>query len=182
MADERHGRRTGGPSGRQRARPSPHHGGQDGSFQLVLVECLEEAGLRGSRTVEAEDVLLALARAGSQDSRDLLAHAGLDYDSLRGALEQERRAALASVGMADPDPSLFAAAPRDDRPTWGTSLREAMSRARPYLHRSRGGPAAEYALLLGVLLAGYGTVPRALALAGVDADALIGRLQRLARH
>jgi hypothetical protein len=71
-------------------------------------------------------------------------------------------------------------ATRRSRPGWGASIREALRRA-PYRARSRPDRErlAVADTLVGVLRADLGTVPRALAYAGVDRDALISRLEQL---
>ena len=154
-----------------------------GPWAELMVEALHQAALRGSRTIEAEHVLLAITVAGTSDTRALLADAGIDNERLARALKEERRAALARIGFRDLDETVLVATPhteRIDRPMWGTSIREAMARARRVgSGRSRSGRGPSDAdFVLGILLANLGTVPRALELAGIDRDTLIGRIQR----
>lgn len=150
-----------------------------GSLRSVVVRAIEEATSRGSRTVEAEDVLLALSSAGSPETRQTLAAAGLDHDSLLAALEAERLHNLAYLGI-DPDLARQEpTAPRSGRPVWGTSVREALSRSHSVAGRAaRNRRMSERDAIIGILLANFGTLPRALTLAGVQRDALIGALQR----
>lgn len=156
--------------------------GQYGSLRPIVAQAVEEAGQRGSTTVEAEDLLLALASAGTPETRAMLADAGLDHQSILDALRNERRHSLNYIGIAPLEENRLTTAPRTGRPGWGTSVREAMGRGRMPLNKNRQRGVAECDVLIGVLLARLGTVPRALALAGIDIDALIGRLQRERTH
>jgi len=151
---------------------------QYGSLRTVVVQAIEEARLRGSTSVEAEDLLLALASCGTTETKQSLERAGLDHESILRALRDERRHSLAQAGIEAVDDERLVATPRTDRPSWGTSVREAVSRGRSTVNRNRNRRAAETDVLVGILLANFGTVPRALTLAGIDRDALIGRLQR----
>ena len=115
----------------------------------------------GSPTIEAEHLLLALA-----DREPVLADAGLDHDGLLAALEAERDRSLVAVGISAADFDLPTAPVA--RPRFAASSKRALERAvRAALARSDKRIAGGH-ILLGVLAAEAGTVPRALAVAGVD--------------
>lgn len=121
-----------------------------------------EAAALGARTVEAEHLLLALS--------DTI---GVDHDTLVDALELETAASLDAVGvpLRPPPP------PRRPRtPRIGASAKLALHRSlQAALARKDRRIGAEH-LALGVLQAEVGTVPRALALAGLDREALAAGL------
>jgi len=114
-----------------------------------------------SPTIEAEHLLLALA-----DCQPVLADFGLDHDGVLAALEAERDRSLLSVGISAGDFDL-PPAPRT-RPRMAASSKLALERAlRAAVARSDKRLAGGH-ILLGVLAAEAGTVPRALEIAGVD--------------
>ena len=134
-----------------------------------------EARADGARFVEAEHVLLALA-ASDTDAGKVLIEAGLDRARLAAALREERRQSLAFAGVGNA--VLTPAAAESDRPvTFGTTAKAALARALHASHRerSRRERLDSVNFLVGILSAELGTVPRALALAGVDRSALVAR-------
>ncbi|WP_308465573.1 Clp protease N-terminal domain-containing protein [Rathayibacter soli] len=175
----------------------------------VFIRAVDEATRRGSATVEAEHLLLAVTLEGRGAVSEALGESGLNYDMLDAALRDERARSLAVAGVTAPDVTLLTATPRRNRPGWGASAREALRRGHAGAqrnatghgavgHRASGRGAAgqataghgigghdrrrrmaEVDILVGILRAELGTVPRALAFAGVDRDALIDRLQQL---
>jgi D-alanyl-D-alanine carboxypeptidase len=121
-----------------------------------------------SPTIEAEHLLLALA-----DCQPVLADHGLDHDGVLAALDEERARSLRSVGISAADFDL-PPAPRT-RPRMAASSKRALERAlRAAVARSDKRIAGRH-VLLGVLAAEAGTVPRALAIAGVDRQELRDR-------
>jgi len=121
-----------------------------------------EATALGSKTVEAEHLLLALS-----------ATIGVDRESLIRALDAETAASLdaVGVGLRPPPPSARATQPR-----MGASAKIALHRAmESALARGDNEIRAEH-VALGVLAANVGTVPRALAIAGLDRAVLAARL------
>jgi ATP-dependent Clp protease ATP-binding subunit ClpA len=119
----------------------------------------------GSPTVEAEHLLLALA-----DRQPVLAEFGLDHDGVLAALDEERVRSLLAVGISAADFDL-PPAPLT-RPRFAASSKLALERAvRAAVARSDKRIAGGH-LLLGVLAAEAGTVPRALAIAGIDRQEL----------
>jgi D-alanyl-D-alanine carboxypeptidase len=127
-----------------------------------------EARELGSPTIEAEHLLLALA-----DRVDALPAVGLDHDGVLTALDAERDRSLAAVGVSASDfqPPLL-----PTKPKFATSAKSALElalRAAVVRGDKRILPGH---LLLGVLRPQAGTVPRALAQAGVDRDDLRARV------
>ncbi len=141
----------------------------------LVARCVEEAARRGTTVVEAEHVLLAISADPDIPASRLLADAGLDHASIESALRDERLRSLASAGVEPVDAQSLAVSrrtdKRTDKPRWGASVAMAMKRER------RGGGSRALAVLIGVLRAEVGTVPRALALAGIDRPALLARLE-----
>ena len=135
-----------------------------------------EAERDGAKAIEAEHMLLALTASSDGDAARLLNEAGLDYERLASALKQERRRTLAFVGMKERNQEVAAATERESPISLGTSAKAAVKRAligarheRHLVHlRSTD-------LLAGILEAELGTVPRALAIAGIDRAALTSR-------
>ena len=114
----------------------------------------------GSRTIEAEHLLLALAAGG--------AIPGLDRLDVLDALDAERTRSLLAAGVSG-DVDL---PPTAVRPRMAASAKLALERSlRAAVARSDRSIRAGH-LLLGVLAAEAGTVPRALEIAGIDRDAL----------
>ena len=148
------------------------------TLKAVVMRAIDEAIRRGAPNVEAEHLLLAIA-AGREVAARTLAEFGLDHGAVDAALRGEREHALRAAGI-EPVAEERLQSTRRSRPGWGASVREAFRRA-PYRARSR--PDRERLAiadtLIGILRADLGTVPRALAYAGVDRAALISRLEEL---
>jgi hypothetical protein len=135
-----------------------------------------EARRCGARSIEAEHMLLALATRSDTGAGRVLIGAGLDHDRLVCALVDERRRTLAIAGLR-PLEHMPAATAADGSVSLGTSAKAALRRA---LHASREARPRRARLdgtdlLIGILGAELGTVPRALAIAGIDRCALIAR-------
>jgi ATP-dependent Clp protease ATP-binding subunit ClpA len=141
----------------------------------VLFEAKDEARRAGHGAVEAEDLLLALSK--QPDIKVL----GLEYSKLQEALAEEEQRCLASVGVVvSPfEPSRKPRATR--RSAWmgmglSTSAKNALVRA---LRESARGGYKELTsrhLLLGLIAAEQGRVPRALRIAGIDSEELRSRI------
>ena len=146
-------------------------------FHFVIMSARAEARAAGSRTIEAEHVLLALA---SQEgiSRAILESSGLDHDAILAALDREFEESLLAVGI-----SLEATSPvsenrnLDIQPRFARSAKLALERAAALVQKRITPPLEPIHLLIGVLSAGEGTVPRVLAIAGVDAPDLKKRAE-----
>jgi ATP-dependent Clp protease ATP-binding subunit ClpA len=151
------------------------------SLRRVVNRAIDEAARLGASTVEAEHLLLAIS-ASSDVASGVLADFGLDHAGVESALRSEREHALRAAGI-EPVSDERLRATRRSRPGWGASVREALLRVGDRAHRDRGRAERKRLLvadaLLGILRADLGTVPRALAYAGVDRQALINRLESL---
>ena len=151
------------------------------TLKRVVIRAIDEATRRGAATVEAEHLLLAIS-AGKDVPGTTLAEFGLDHSGVDAALRAEREQALRAAGI-EPVADERLRATRGSRPGWGASIREALRGADFRAHRDRGRAERERLVvadaLIGILRADLGTVPRALAYAGVDRRALIARLEQL---
>jgi ATP-dependent Clp protease ATP-binding subunit ClpA len=138
----------------------------------VVKDALEEARESGARSVEAEHLLLAIAGRRGDAAAACLAEAGLDREAVLAALEAEEVHSLAAAGVARAAFDLPPPAPGASPPRVGESVKLALGRG----HRAAAGRGDRAIvaghLLLGVLAAERGTVPRALALSGIDRDEL----------
>ena len=138
--------------------------------RTVVVAAEGEARALGSPAVEAEHLLLALTLAPATGS--LLGAAGLPHDALRDALASEVERSLEAVGVSLAGFDAPALAPTAARLRFGTSAKRALE-ATMKAAVARGDRRLEAPhLLLGVLAAERGTVPRTLAAAGVERAAL----------
>jgi len=149
--------------------------------RAIVRQAEKEAAETGSPLIEAEHLLLAMTGEHGIEARDVLASAGLDRDALRAALDREFRQSLAAAGVTLP-PGGLPAASRDParRARMAASGKLVLERA--LKAAAARGQIQPGHLLLGVLAAQAGTVPRALKLAGVDQGDLAARArQALAR-
>jgi ATP-dependent Clp protease ATP-binding subunit ClpA len=145
--------------------------------RAIVRQAEKEAAEDGSPLIGAEHMLLAMTGEHGIEARDVLASAGLDRDSLRAALDREFRQSLAAAGVTLPAGGLPAAS-RDParRARMAASGKLVLERA---LKAAAGrGQIRPGHLLLGVLAAQAGTVPRALAVAGVDQGDLAARTRQ----
>jgi len=150
-------------------------------LRKIVIAAIDQAAARNSASAEAEDLLLAIAASRSPVA-GILASGGLDHEGILGLLRAERERSLAALGIPPIDPEILRATLRPARPAWGASLRAALLRARQPGVRGRARHRLTTAnVAAGVLLAGYGTVPRALAYGGIDRDALIEQLKETTR-
>jgi ATP-dependent Clp protease ATP-binding subunit ClpA len=138
-------------------------------FHSVVLSARDEARATGSRAIEAEHLLLALASQEGTDAREILESAGLDHAAICAALERQFEESLRAVGvlLEDSAPVSETWSP-DVKPRFARSAKLALERA-VALEPKRIAPHLEpIHLLLGVLYARAGTVPRILAIAGID--------------
>lgn len=153
-------------------------------FRPMIGVAMIEATNRASSTVEAEHLLLAFLFNRTARTTEIAAEHGLTYESFSAALQQEREQTLAAVGVFMPNPERLKAAPRvrSGGPRFGAAAKETWERA---VRRARGRRGVRGASLratatdfvIGILSAELGTVPRALALAGIDRAAIISALE-----
>ena len=138
-----------------------------------------EAKREAAEFIEAEHMLLALAAGVDSDAGRLLKEFGLDHARLTDALHEERRQTLAFVGMKATETKLGEATELDSGPSLGTSAKMAVRRALiGSRHERRRARLRGTDLLAGILEAEFGTVPRALAIAGIDRAALLARARQ----
>ena len=134
---------------------------------LIVKSAQDEARTRRSPVIEAEHLLLALAAGSRTDASRVLTSAGLSHDAIETALTEEFVASLAAAGVTIDIETLPASTPQPKRRLrLGASSKAAMVRAVRAAEGERQIRPAH--LLLGILGAKAGTVPRALQLAGVD--------------
>ncbi|WP_280268446.1 Clp protease N-terminal domain-containing protein [Nocardia wallacei] len=144
----------------------------DKYFHRIILRGESEARADGSSSMEAQHLLLAIAAEPDPDTDPVLAAAGLDHRTVRDALDREYEASLAAVGVSAEDFPLPRAHRGTGSPAMGASAKLALERTFTAVTKHDARPVD---LLLGVLAAEVGTVPRALALAGIDRTDLIAR-------
>jgi D-alanyl-D-alanine carboxypeptidase len=146
-------------------------------LHAIIMRAQHEARADGSATVEAQHMLLAIAGEPEPTTRQVLASVSLDQDAVRRALAREFEHSLSVVGVSNAAYDL----PRPNRlptqPAMGTSAKLALERGFASVSRKKDLRPAH--VLLGVLSAQVGTVPRALALAGVDQEDLTARVRQV---
>lgn len=134
-----------------------------------------EARRQRRRSVEAEHLLLALAAEHDTVCGRLLRESGLSRELLVEALEKESARSLAYANVA-PLPKAEVAPHRNRGPVrLGASARSAVQAGMKAASRGRR-PRRAADLLVGILSAELGTVPRTLALAGIDRESLLSAL------
>lgn len=139
----------------------------DHYLEAVIERAREEARLDASSLVEAEHLLLAVAAEPGSAAHGVLASAGLDRDAVRAALDREAEHSLGAVGVSTAAFGLPPATPHPNRPNaLGASARLALERGLSSVPHRRDLRSPH--LLAGLLDREVGTVPRALALAGID--------------
>jgi ATP-dependent Clp protease ATP-binding subunit ClpA len=144
----------------------------DHYLNQTLVAAAAEARADGSTTTEAHHLLLAIAREGSPS----LAAAGLDHAAVRSALDREFARSLAAAGVRVDGGLPAATSAPAGPPQLGATAKAALERGVAAAQHKRDCRPGH--VLLGVLLAPVGTVPRALELAGVDRAGLADGVRR----
>ena len=139
--------------------------------KATMKRAIECARLAGSETVEAEHVLLALAASPGTVAHVVLLHAGLDPARIVEALAVEQAASLAAVGITALTPPAPTYLP--DARQLGASGRLALSRGAAVAKARKSRRMRSTHLLMGVLSADVGRVPRALAYVGIDRARLL---------
>jgi ATP-dependent Clp protease ATP-binding subunit ClpA len=131
----------------------------------------EEARATRSTMVEAEHLLLAMSLRPDTDAGQVLAVVGLTHQAIEEALDRGFGASLAAAGVSVAVDGLPLPSPEPPRRLrLSASFKAAMERSVTAAAGSRQIRPAH--LLLGVLGAHVGTVPRALHFAGIDQDGL----------
>jgi D-alanyl-D-alanine carboxypeptidase len=149
------------------------------AFGTYVHTIIEQAGHHaskdGSATIEAQHLLLAIAAQQGTTADQVLTSVGLDQHAIREVLDREFEESLRAAGVSRaafdlPRPS------SDHEPSArvGASAKLALERGVAAAARRKDLQPAH--LLLGILEARVGTVPRALALAGIDQADLTARV------
>ncbi|MGW1985047.1 Clp protease N-terminal domain-containing protein [Streptomyces collinus] len=141
----------------------------------VIVRAMDEARDDGSATIDAHHLLLSLAAGQGSTARQVLASVGLDRAAVREALDREFEHSLSMVGVSPAAYGLPGPSHASQQPKMGASARLALERS---FASARKKDLRSAHLLLGILQAQIGTVPRALALAGIDQAELADRVQQ----
>lgn len=136
----------------------------------------------GSPTIEAEHLLLALAETPVTMARTALVDAGLDWQGVLNALDRENERSLAAVGISPAAFNLPPVAPAATKPKWATSAKLALERSLKVAARRNDSRIEPDHILLGVLQAPVGTVPRALEVAGIDRLEVVRRFEAELHH
>jgi ATP-dependent Clp protease ATP-binding subunit ClpA len=148
-----------------------------GSYIHAIIERgREEARQDRSPAVEAQHLLLAMAAGADNPATQILLSAGLDHQALRDAFDREFESSLAAAGVSVAGFGLPAPSMADRPDKLGASTRQALMRAMAAARRKKNLTPAH--LLVGILGAQAGTVPRALALAGVRRADLADRARQ----
>jgi D-alanyl-D-alanine carboxypeptidase len=142
-----------------------------GRSRAVAAAAEREASAIGAAVVGAEHLLLALARDTESQAGIVLSEMGLTPECLLDGLEAEWERSLGAAGvrvhLADlPMPE------HPPRTRWAASGKLALRRAVEIAIARYERPVDAAHLLLGVLAAEHGTVPRLLECAGADREAL----------
>jgi ATP-dependent Clp protease ATP-binding subunit ClpA len=135
--------------------------------RAAVVAAREEARTSGQHTVESEHLLLALAARPEF---------GLHRQRLVDALAHEEEQSLAAVGVAasELEPRTRSRAGRE--PQFATSSKLALHRAVGAAAKRGDRRLTAGHLLLGVIAAEHGRVPRALRIADINVDDLRARI------
>ncbi|GAA4196157.1 hypothetical protein GCM10022252_43040 [Streptosporangium oxazolinicum] len=148
----------------------------DRYLHTIITEGAVEAQRHGSATVEAQHLLLAVTAQEGTAPQRVLASAGLDHQAVRAALDREFDHSLSTVGVSRASFGIpLSSATLRRPPTMGATGKLALDRGFALVSRKKDLRPAH--VLLGILLAEVGTVPRALALAGVDRTDLLTRVR-----
>jgi len=140
----------------------------------VAVEANSIAAGLGSPSVEAEHLLVSLA-AGNDPAGHALRDVGLDPGEVREAIRRDFERVLGRVGIDAAGMDLSANC-RRTTPRWGASAKQGLERALEEAKRRGDRRIRAEHILLGLLRAEHGAVPRILEGEGIDRDELSGRL------
>ena len=144
-----------------------------GARQVALEAHSVAAGL-GASSVEAEHLLVSLA--GTQHPAGAaLRDVGLDSTELHDAIQRDFERVLARVGI-DAGGVDVSANCRRTKLRWGASAKQGLERALVEAKRRGDRTIGPEHILLGLLRAEHGAVPRMLEAEGIDRDELTGRL------
>jgi ATP-dependent Clp protease ATP-binding subunit ClpA len=149
--------------------------GFDKYLRAIFERAGREAQADCSSTIEAQHILLAMTAQPETAPGQFLNSVGLDHHAMRAALEREFEHSLSTAGVSVQGFNLQRSkSATDPAGQLGTSVRHALERG---LSGIRTPPSPAH-VLLGILQAEIGIVPRALALAGYDRVDLMARLRQ----
>jgi ATP-dependent Clp protease ATP-binding subunit ClpA len=149
---------------------------RESPVHTIVRQAGDEARAAGQPAIEAEHILLAISRQADSPAVAILKDAGLDHEAIRAALNEEIAQSLQAAGVSSATFDLPAAPPAGRfrrQPRVAQSAKLVFQRAMQVASSGRNLTATT--MLIGVLRAEVGTVPRALAFAGVDRIALLAR-------
>lgn len=130
-----------------------------------------------SPAIEAEHLLLALTERPGTTAQTVLTEVGLDHGEVQEALDRENERSLAAVGVSAAAFDLSPAADAATRPRWATSAKLALERSLEVAVARDDNRIEPGHILLGLLQASVGTVPRALEGAGIDRTDVANRVE-----
>ncbi|MEU8148928.1 Clp protease N-terminal domain-containing protein [Nonomuraea sp. NPDC048901] len=145
----------------------------DHYINAIIEQGAAEAQEDGSSAIEAHHLLLAIAAGEGTAAHRVLTAAGLGRQAIRDALDREFEHSLSAVGVSVASFDLPKPAAAPEPPKLGASARLAIERGFTAATGKKDLRPAH--LLLGILDTEIGTVPRALALAGLDRVDLMAR-------
>ncbi len=134
--------------------------GFHGHLRTIVEAAKAIATSRGSTTVEAEHLLLAVIEHPSERLGDGLRTLWLTAESVGHALDEEVEDALAAVGVRAP--RFVPTAPRSGRLGWGQSAKLAWIRAHRTATERGVKRLDDRHLLIGITRAEAGAIPRVL--------------------
>jgi D-alanyl-D-alanine carboxypeptidase len=146
----------------------------DKYVHTIVEQAGHEAHKDGSATTEAQHLLLAIAAEQETTTHQVLTSVGLDHRAIRDALDREFEHSLSAAGVSLAAFVLPRPSNAHERPKLGASAKLAFERGFASVARKKDLQLAH--LLLGIVQAQVGTVPRALALAGIDQADLRARV------
>jgi len=149
----------------------------DSYLGSTVDQARHEAQDDGSASIEAHHLLLAIAGREGTVAQRVLASVGLDRLAIRQALDREFEHSLHAVGVSAAAFELPGVGRGRPPANIGASTRLAFERGFASGVRKKELRSAH--LLLGILAAEVGTVPRALVLAGVDRSDLADRVRQV---
>jgi D-alanyl-D-alanine carboxypeptidase len=146
-------------------------------MHTIIEQGRDEARNDGSGAVEAQHLLLAIAIEQEATTHQVLTSAGLDHRAIRDALNREFEHSLSAAGVSPAAFDLPQPSSAPERPQHlAASSRLAIERG--VTPAARKKDLQPMNLLIGILEAEVGTVPRALALAGIDRADLAERARQ----
>ena len=134
--------------------------GRDG--RGTIVRAREQAKRAGSPTLEAEHILLALAEVPLGRAGAALTSLGLTEEVVRASIDRELVGALAAVGVRESRTPSAVPRARRGEPRWGQSAKLAMKRSLEETVRRGERRIGNEHLLLALVGAEAGVVPRLL--------------------